>query len=232
MDNAVRFDDAVMVQNGPGAWSLDQESVDLNAYLYAEKGYLSVLAEVLGREEEARTLKEEQEALGALIRDTFYFQDPGYFYDVDLDTKEPIRVEGPEGWIPLWAGIATPAQAEGVARVMMDPRKFFGAVPLPTLTMDHPAFDPSNGYWRGPVWLDQAYFGMEGLRSYGFEDEAREIARRLLVSAEGLSGSGPLFENYHPVTGEGLNAAHFSWSAAHLLMLFKEGFMAWDDPRS
>ncbi len=44
MDNAVRFDSAVMLQNNAGAWSLNQESVDLNAYLYREKLYLADIA--------------------------------------------------------------------------------------------------------------------------------------------------------------------------------------------
>jgi putative isomerase len=229
MDNAVRFDDAVMVQNSPKAWSVNQESVDLNAYLYAEKGYLAELLDGAGRREEAKELRGEAEVLGKLLRDTFFDEEKGFFYDVRLESKEPIRVEGPEGWIPLWAGVATPHQAALVVQVMMDPAKFFGTVPLPTLSMDHPEFDPSNGYWRGPVWLDQAYFGMDGLRRYGFEMEALHLSRRLVEAAEGLLEGDPIFENYHPQTGKGLNAAHFSWSAAHLLMMATEGFMAWDE---
>jgi putative isomerase len=170
-------------------------------------------------------LRDEANALGERIRETFFHEESGFFYDVRLETKEHIRVEGPEGWIPLWAGVATEDQAREVARVMMDPRKFLGVVPLPTLAMDHPEFDPSNGYWRGPVWLDQAYFGIQGLLDYGMEDEARELSRRLVDHAEGLTGRGPVFENYHPETGEGLNAPHFSWSAAHLLMLTHQGFL-------
>jgi putative isomerase len=229
MDNAVRFDDAIMVQNSPTAWSLNQESVDLNAYLFAEKGYLAELLDVVGKEEEAREFRASAEGLKELMRETFYHGASGYFYDVRLDSKAPIVVEGPEGWIPLWTGVATEEQAARVVSVMMDPSKFSGTVPLPTLSMDHPEFDPSNGYWRGPVWLDQAYFGIQGLWAYGFQEEARELSRRLVEASEGLLGDGPIFENYHPQTGEGLNAAHFSWSAAHLLMLATEGFMAWDE---
>jgi putative isomerase len=29
-------------------------------------------------------------------------------------------------------------------------------------------------------------------------------------------------ENYHPLTGEGLNAENFSWSAAHIIMLLQK----------
>ena len=224
MDNAVRFDSALMVENGPGAWSLSQESVDLNSYLFAEKGYLAELAEVLGKSQEAEALRSEAEALGGLIRSDMFDEETGYFYDITLDSKEPIRVQGPEGWIPLWAGVATPEQAERVALVMTDPAKFAGKVPFPTLAMDHPEFDPMNGYWRGPVWLDQAYFAVKALERYGFSREAEELSGRLLDSPAGLTGGGAIFENYHPVTGEGLNAPHFSWSAAHLLMLIEEGW--------
>ena len=31
-----------------------------------------------------------------------------------------------------------------------------------------------------------------------------------------------LYENYHPVTGEGLNSPHFSWTAAHLYLMYIE----------
>ena len=41
MDNAIRFDDSKILKNSEGAFSLDQESVDLNAYLYAEKKIFS-----------------------------------------------------------------------------------------------------------------------------------------------------------------------------------------------
>jgi putative isomerase len=224
MDNAVRFDEAVMVQNGPEAWSLNQESVDLNAYLYAEKGFLADLAEALDRDGEAQALRSEAEGLKSEIRNLMFDRETGYFYDIDLETKDPIRVQGPEGWIPLWAGVATQVQAEAVVRVMTDPAKFAGTLPFPTLAMDRPEFDPLDGYWRGPVWLDQAYFAVKALERYGFDTEAGDLAARLMEAPSGLTGQAPIYENYHPVTGEGLNAPHFSWSAAHLLMLVKEGW--------
>ena len=48
------------------------------------------------------------------------------------------------------------------------------------------------------------------------------VARRLFDHPRGLKGSpAPIYENYDPITGRGLNVRHFSWSAAHLLMLYK-----------
>lgn len=42
MDNAIRFDDVEMLANDgyDDAWSMNQESVDLNAYLAHECGFL------------------------------------------------------------------------------------------------------------------------------------------------------------------------------------------------
>ena len=49
MDNAIRFDDAVMLRNdgSEDAWSMDQESVDLNAYLALECKLLKKFAGLL-----------------------------------------------------------------------------------------------------------------------------------------------------------------------------------------
>ncbi|MTI89006.1 MAG: glycoside hydrolase [Balneolaceae bacterium] len=230
MDNAVRFDDAVMVQNNEGAWSLNQESVDLNSYLYAEKKYLARIAEKLGFEEEMEAYIEEGQRLKDLINQEMYDEETGYYYDKHLNTGSLVTVKGPEGWIPLWAGIADAKQAKAVRDVMMNPDYFFSKVPLPTLNVSHPKFNPQNGYWRGPVWLDQFYFGVKGLSDYGYEEDASALVQGLLRNAGGLSGEpAPIQENYHPVTGEGLNARHFSWSAAHLLMMSNMETLQFED---
>jgi putative isomerase len=70
------------------------------------------------------------------------------------------------------------------------------------------------------VWLDQAYFGVAGLQRYGYESDALALTTALLNNLEGVTGSqAPIRENDHPLSGDGRNANHFSWSAAHLLML-------------
>ena len=219
MDNAVRFDEAVLMKNNDNAWSLNQESIDLNAYLFAEKKYLSQLATVIGNKKEAQDWNNSVIGLADKINQRFYDTTKGYYYDKLLGKQEPIAVEGPEGWIPLWAGIATKEQASAVSKVMMNEHKFNTKVPLPTLTADHPKFDPLKGYWRGPVWLDQFYFGITGLRKYGYQQQADELISKFMNNAEGLLEDKPIHETYHPITGKGLNAINFSWSSAHILML-------------
>ncbi|PHR72848.1 MAG: trehalase [Lutibacter sp.] len=223
MDNAIRFDNSKILKNGEGAYSLDQESVDLNAYLYAEKLYLIQIAMLLQKSTDAEKLTNQVTKLKEKIQSQFYDEIDGWFYDTTLDGKSFIKGEGSEAWTALWANTATQKQAESVKNKMMNSQKFFTKVPFQTMSADHEKFDPLKGYWRGPNWLDQAYFGVKGLRNYGFNVEADKATIQILKGAEGILGKGKsIRENYHPLTGEGLHAQNFSWSAAHIIMLLQE----------
>ena len=221
MDNAVRFDDTEILKNHDSAWSFNQESVDLNAYLQKEKEYLSRLAEVIGKLKDRSRYKQEAADLAHQIRTHFWDEDAGYFFDRKLD-GQLIQVYGPEGWTPLWTMLASKEQAEQVATKMLDHSRFNTKVPFPTLDASHPKFDPLDGYWRGPVWIDQVYFGIRSLENYGMQQQADSIKNKLFKNCSGLLTNEPIRENYHPFTGEGLNANHFSWSAAHFLLLLVE----------
>jgi len=223
MDNAVRFDNSNILQNSENAYSLNQESVDLNAYLFFEKTILSQMAKVLQKNEDEEKYINEANNLQDQIRSQFYDPESGWFFDTSLDGKIFIKVMGCEGWIPLFTGIASSEQADAVKNNMMDPDLFNTLVPLQTLSASHPNFEPDGGYWRGPTWLDQAYFGVKGLHNYGYHNEAYRATYKLIYNAKGVLNPGSsIRENYNPMTGEGLESENFSWSAAHYLLLLLE----------
>ena len=218
MDNAVRFDHIKMVRNNEDAWSMDQESVDLNSYLFAEKHYLKNMAELLGMDEDVEKYKSEAIQLKKQIQTLMYDPDDGYFYDIRLEDGSFVKVKGPEGWIPLWAGVALQTQADAVIEKILNPRIFNTKIPFPTLDASHPEFNPEKGYWRGPVWMDQAYFALMGMKKYGYENEVLKLTSKIFNEIQYPA----LYENYHPITGEGLNSPHFSWTAAHLYLMYIE----------
>ena len=218
MDNAVRFDHIKMVRNNEDAWSMDQESVDLNSYLFAEKHYLKNMAELLGMDEDVEKYKSEAIQLKKQIQTLMYDPDDGYFYDIRLEDGSFVKVKGPEGWIPLWAGVALQTQADAVIEKILNPRIFNTKIPFPTLDASHSEFNPEKGYWRGPVWMDQAYFALMGMKKYGFENEVLKLTSKLFNEIQYPA----LYENYHPITGEGLNSPHFSWTASHLYLMYIE----------
>lgn len=223
MDNAVRFDESKLLENKNGAYSLDQESVDLNAYLFAEKNYLAKMAEIVLKESDRDKFIAQAKELKTKIQNQFFNAESGWFYDTSIDGKTFIKAMGCEAWIPLWADVASDTQAETIKTNIMNPETFNTLVPLQTLSASHPKFKPNRGYWRGPVWVDQSYFGIMGLKNYNFHKEANELTKKLLHNSAGLLEKGPsIRENYQPITGEGLESENFSWSAAHYLLMMIE----------
>ncbi len=247
MDNATRFDQEGVGKDDVGVqvfenevdgqvvgYSINQESVDLNAYLYAEKGFLKLMAAELGYSEDEKKMTEEASDLKDYIDEHMYDEKTGFFYDLQINddgSKKMLLVnrgKGTEGWLPLWANLATKEQAEQVKNNMMDEEKFNTYVPFPTASKDNEKFSPSK-YWRGPVWLDQALFGVEALQNYGFNTEATDMAKKLFNHAEGLMGNGPIHENYNPLNGKGISTKNFSWSAAAYYLMYKNTLLS-DEP--
>lgn len=214
MDNAIRFDNSKMVKNGDDAWSFNQESVDLNGFLAYEWRTLRKLSSIIDEDFEMPDVTDK-------IASYFYDDDSGYFYDKKIGSGEFIKEAGSEGYIPLWSKIASDKQVEKALLLLTDTTKFATYIPFPTIAADNPKY-MSNGYWRGPIWLDQTYFAIKGLRNYGYTELADKYTEQVFNRLDGLKGGAPIHENYDSHTGGRLKAPHFSWSAAHLLLLYRE----------
>lgn len=240
MDNAVRFD-----VEGSGAgdigvkvlenkdskgnlvgYSINQESVDLNSFLYAEKVYLSNMAEVLDLPKEKKEYLASAKKVKEYVNKNMFDEKTGYYYDLQIDeagNKKLLvnRGKGTEGYIPLWANLATKKEAKRVVENVMDENVMNTYLPFPTSAKDNPKYNPVK-YWRGPVWLDQAYFGIIGLNNYGYKKEAKDLSIKLFENSEGLLTDGVIRENYNPETGEGLHCSNFSWSASVYYLIYKD----------
>lgn len=214
MDNAIRFDNAKMLQNGPDAWSLDQESVDLNAYLAFECRLLKKFAKLTGNAFDGPDYSEK-------VADYFFNDKIGWFCDRRIADGSFIEEPACEGYTPFWVQIASKEQMDKALSLLTDTTKFSTYIPFPTAAADNPKCDP-NGYWRGPIWLDQTYQAIKGLRNYGYKDLADKYTMQVFDRCQGLTGDAPIHENYGTHNGERLQASHFSWSASHLLMMYEE----------
>jgi glycogen debranching enzyme len=110
--------------------------------------------------------------------------------------------------MPLYIEIASDAQAQSMRDIAVE--RFDSK--MPTVSFDNPSY--SNDYWRGPTWLNVAYFAAKGLKHYGFsvaEDIKDSILNMCFADTRGI------FENYDSKTGKGLCCNHFSWSAVFIL---------------
>lgn len=216
MDNAIRFDNAVMLRNNGAddAWSMDQESVDLNAYLALECKLLKKFAGLLNTTFDGPDYTKE-------VADYFFDKNINFFCDRRLKDGSFIEEPGCEAYTPLWTKIATQEQVDSMLPILQDTAKFSTYIPFPTIAADNPKYNP-RGYWRGPIWLDQTYFAIRGLRNYGYNKLADEYTLQVFDRLSGLKEGAPIHENYGTHTGERLKAPHFSWSSSHLLMLYDD----------
>ena len=184
-------------------------------------------------EKDAASLANDMKHLKDYINSKMFHPKTGFFYDLKWElgsdgktrdvAKDRIlfnRGAASEGFIPLWANVAIAKNAKAIKTFVMSPEGFNTHMPFPTAAYNNHRFEPDQ-YWRGPVWLDQAYFGVQGLKSNGFTDEASYMVNKLFQNAEGLLEGAPIFENYNPLTGKSLNAKGFSWSAGMYLLMYK-----------
>ena len=132
----------------------------------------------------------------------------------------------------LWAGIATPQQAqEIVARQYLDtplfccPAGVRSLSPLEKMYNTKASGNPSS--WQGPVWICVNYLVFRGLLRYGYTAEARLLAwKTIILLGRDFERFGALHEYYLPENGEPvLNRGFQNWNFLVMNMI------AWLDGR-
>ncbi|MFA5261601.1 MAG: glycosyltransferase, partial [Candidatus Omnitrophota bacterium] len=149
---------------------------------------------------------------------------------LNLDETAILKIFGPEG-VPAQyrdaqrdEGDMEPLVKDMIRRYLINPDYFFGSYPFPAVAYSEPAYEPGF-YWRGPVWLNLAYFMIDTLYKYGFIVEADEATQRVLRM---VNAHPHIYEYYNSQTGsrgEGPKdvdipaAQDFSWSAALMVLM-------------
>ena len=130
----------------------------------------------------------------------------------------------PPGSVPIaWSALsplALPDLPEEIGRRLVEeqllqPGRFWLPVPPPSVSAHERSFSRRDRfwglrrYWRGPTWVNSAWFLWTGLVRLGYREQARALADGLLaaVAREGLR------EYYDPFSGAGMGARRFAWSA-------------------
>ena len=187
------------------AWPANFEAMDLNCMLVMEAKSLEAMARVLGRTDEAEKWKADHKKRTELINRYCWDEETGFYYNVNKDDhsftfkeKDDIKRMEIIGFLPLWAGIASPDQAKALVGHLTNPEKFWRKFGIPSLAADDSYYN-DKGYWNGPVWVQWNYLIMRGLMDYGYENEAKELVDRVTtVMYERLTKDHNLWEFYSP----------------------------------
>jgi neutral trehalase len=191
--------------------------VDLNAYLVLDFECLAAIARHLGRREQAVAYDRMRRALCDRMNALLWNEAVGMYLDRHWDGRSSIRLAA-SNFLPLVAGVPGTAQAARMVDVLRDERRFWGAYLVPTISRDDPAFADQQ-YWRGAIWPPINYLVYHGLRRYGFDAVAAELAAS---SARIFLDSWTRYqlcrENYDSRTGVGGGHRHQSWGPLLALM--------------
>ncbi|MFP5228890.1 MAG: trehalase family glycosidase [Acidobacteriota bacterium] len=195
--------------------------VCLNALLYKYELDLAWIANQLGKPDEAKRWEAEAAARRAAIDRYLWNPQKGRYFDYDFVTHRQSTYDYLTTFYPLWAGAASPQQAQQVESHLGLFEKSGG---LAMSTFD------SGVQWDLPFgWAPASWIAIEGLRRAGDLRDAARISREFMTTIrDNYACDHTIHEKYNVVTGSSdvqvatgyrQNVVGFGWTnAAYLKM--------------
>jgi len=183
LDNSPRFD-----------FDNDLDAIDFSTYLCNDARYLAMIYEELGDSLARDYFLDIHDKVKKKVNELLWCEEDGLYYDRLFDGKM-TRVASSSSFLPMFAGICTQAQADKMVKVLLDEKRFWTAMPIPSMPKDSEYYDVDM--WRGCSWLNINYFIILGLRRYGYDRLAEELRERTLnVVNKWYEETGNVFEFY------------------------------------
>lgn len=203
-DNTVRFDFPYRIA--------DCYAVDCCCFMVDFYKAMAYIAGRTGRNAEIEAFDQKRNALENNIRNLLFQPEKGFFCDYDFRLRRHTNRVSPASFQPLFCGAATKAQADAMKALAESQDWFYPGIP--TISYNHPRYR-SDKYWRGPCWLNTAYFTIRGLFDYGYTALAADFIEHLLGWC--AKNGDSIYEYYDSKSGKGLGARDFGWSSVFLL---------------
>jgi alpha,alpha-trehalase len=224
-DRAVResgFD--LSARFGPFSTAIGSyNSVDINSLLYQMERDMEEILRLLRRTAEGAHWAERAAWRAAEINRLMWNETAGLYFDYNFEKQSRSSYHFMTTFYPLWAGIASPAQA---ARVV-------GNLPIFERAWGLQVSDRQTGHqWDGPFgWAPMHIMADVGMRRYGFDEAADRVATKFLtLIVRDFAKHGTIKEKYDVVAGQSdlgdqiqfgylSNEVGFGWTNAAFLVL-------------
>lgn len=203
-DNTVRFDFPHLIS---GCYA-----IDCNCFMFDFYRSMEYIAKRIGKYNEINIFKSKKDKLSANINKILYSEKNGWYCDYNFKLKKFTENLSPASFMPLFCNIADKKQAENAHKLIK--KSFYPG--MPTISYDNKKYASSN-YWRGPCWLNTAYFAVKGLKNYGYNDTAKDITETILQWC--YDNTDSIYEYYDSRNGKGLGAQDFGWSCVFIIEL-------------
>lgn len=219
----------------------------LNCLFHRDLTATAEIAQALGRADDVARLRSQAAELGAAVQRECWDEVDAFFYSVDTQCQDhrdkflpglkkgmpmtwstlPTKIKMFTGFLPLWCGIASDTQARLlVEQHLRSEAEFSASWGVRSLAKNEKMYQPevdsvNPSNWLGPIWTVVNYMVHQGLKNYGYHEDARQLAEKTVsLLAADLRQSGTLHECYHPDTGAPNFNHHFlSWNSLALAMI-------------
>ena len=168
---------------------------EVQGYVYRAKKSLSRLFAALGDANKSEALGLEADQLKKKFNKDYWMPKDKFFAEaLDKDKKKVDSFTSNAGQL-LWSGIVDNQKAKYVAQKLMQEDMFSGWG-VRTLSKTSHAYNPIS-YHNGSVWPFDNSLIAEGLRNYGFDDEAKKIIEAMIEAGSHFNHRLPeLFSGY------------------------------------
>jgi hypothetical protein len=206
----------------PHTYTMNLADVGLNSLYTFDAECLAKIAAILGKEEDSRKFAAEYERMKQLVRGQLWNDKDGIYENRFWDGSLSKRLS-PTNFYPLFAGIATPDQANRMVKEhLLNPQEFWGQYVAPTIARNDPAF-PDQFYWRGDIWGPTNYMLYEGLNRYRFDQVALEFAQKSYnLFMDDWRRNQHDNEQYYSWGGTGGGDPHYTWGALLCLVALEQ----------
>ncbi len=163
---------------------------ELQGYAYDARRRAARLArEVWGDDELAEALEGEAEELKRRFNRDFWVKERRHFaLALDRDKKQVDALTSNLGHL-LWSGIVDDGRARATVTRLIRPDVLSGWG-IRTMSAEDAAYNPLS-YHNGSVWPHDTALAAEGMRRYGFRDEAGRVCIALLDAARAFDHQLP-----------------------------------------
>jgi glycogen debranching enzyme len=200
--------------------------VEVQGYVFAAYNQLAEAARVHGDTAWSTELRRKADALRGLVEDTFWMEDEGFYAQALDGNKRRVEAISSNPGHLLFCGLPSPERAARVGKRLMQDDLYAGWG-IRTLSSTMPTYNPMS-YHNGSIWPHDTSLAMWGLREYGLDTEAVQIALGLIGLAY-YSPRSRLAELYCGYSSEGhedgpvdypVSCSPQAWAAAsaHLLV--------------
>ena len=203
---------------------LDFLPIDLNALLYKYEKDFARASLIFGDSKKAADWDRKASSRKTAMNQLMWGKLRGFYFDYNYERRVLGDVWSLAGFYPMWAGMVDKNQAKRMVDSLVKFEKKGGLATTSRPLIDYSSlFGSLKTQWAYPNgWAPLHYIVVEGLKRYGYEEEARRIQLKWVkTNLDWFNRHGVFLEKYNvvntkklPVEGIYPSQTGFSWTNA------------------